>query len=156
MRVLLPLAAPVALVPVAGPLPSGASDDAAPAQEGRVASIMVVEDERSVREFVRTALSRAGYHVLAAEGGNEALAQAAAHDGVIDLLLTDVVMPGLSGRELALRFRAARPSARVLFMSGYAADVVAAEGTLAGDAELLVKPFTPHELVERVGASLQR
>ncbi len=154
MRVLLPLAAPapfqpVVVSPVAEVAPCGAS-----AVAPSLASIMVVEDERAVREFVSTALTRAGYRVLTAHDGHDALTRAAAHAGGIDLLLTDVVMPGLSGPELARRFRMARPGARVLFMSGYAADVIAAEGALPGAADLLVKPFTPDELVARLGASL--
>ncbi len=156
MRVLLPLAPPMPFGPTASPAKSVAMPGGAPKIAGNAATVLVVEDERSVREFVRTALSRAGFLVLTAPGGNEALVEAAAHGGDIALLLTDVVMPGLSGRELAGRFCASRPAARVLFMSGYAADVIAAEGALPGDADLLVKPFTPDELVARVNASLSR
>jgi len=93
---------------------------------------------------------------LEASDGIEALVRAAAHQGDIDLLLTDVVMPGLNGRQLARRFRAARPSVRVLFMSGYAADLIGTGGESPGDADLLVKPFTPDELVARVCAALDR
>ena len=156
MRVLLPLAVPAPFHPVVAPPAPQFSPGGASAPGGTLASVMVVEDERAVREFVHTALIRAGYRVLTAQDGDDALARAAAHEGGIDLLLTDVVMPGLSGPELARRFRVARPDARVLFMSGYAADVIAAEGTLPGDADLLVKPFTPDELVARLGATLGR
>ena len=150
MRVLLPLAAPapfqpVVVSPVAEVAPCGAS-----AVAPSLASIMVVEDERAVREFVSTALTRAGYRVLTARRPRCAHPRGGPCGG-IDLLLTDVVMPGLSGPELARRFRMARPGARVLFMSGYAADVIAAEGALPGAADLLVKPFTPDELVARLG-----
>jgi len=156
IRVFLPLAPPVPGEPAALPDAPRAAEGRLPPPGAATSTLMVVEDEGAVREFVRTALTRAGYRMLEASDGHEALARAAEHDGDIDLLLTDVVMPGLNGRELARRFRAARPDARVLFMSGYAGDVVAAEGTLQGDADLLVKPFTPDELVARVCAALDR
>jgi signal transduction histidine kinase len=154
MRVLLPIAASVPhLVEGAAPLPNVKITPAAPVDDGARA-VMVVEDEAAVRELVRVALTRAGFRVLAARDGEEALVRAAAHPGRIDLLLSDVVMPGLSGPELARRFRQARSEARVLFMSGYASDVIAEDGALPSDAELLSKPFTPDELVARVRAVL--
>ncbi|MDP1889576.1 MAG: response regulator [Gemmatimonadaceae bacterium] len=154
MRVLLPLAQEVPhLVTSALPLPDVLLNPAVAVEDG-ARTLLVVEDEGAVRELVRTALTRAGYRVLAARDGEEALTRAAAHAGRIDLLVTDVVMPGLNGRELALRFRQARPDARVLFMSGFAADVIAEDGGLSGDSELLLKPFTPDELLSRVRAAL--
>ncbi len=154
MRVLLPLAQEVPhLVTSAVPLPDVLLNPALAVEDG-ARTLLVVEDEGAVRELVRTALTRAGYRVLAARDGEEALTRAAAHAGRIDLLLTDVVMPGLNGRELALRFRQARPEARVLFMSGFASDVIAADGELSGDSELLMKPFTPDELLARVRSAL--
>ncbi|MBA4071483.1 MAG: hypothetical protein C0497_06560 [Gemmatimonas sp.] len=154
VRVLLPLAETVPhLVASALPLPDVRLNPAVP-DEVSARTLLVVEDESAVRELVRTALTRAGYRVLAARDGDEALTRAAAHAGRIDLLLTDVVMPGLNGRELALRFRQARPNARVLFMSGFASDVIAEDGGLVGDSELLTKPFTPAELLARVQAVL--
>jgi CheY-like chemotaxis protein len=154
MRVLLPLAQEVPhLVTSALPLPDVLLNPAVAVEDG-ARTLLVVEDEGAVRELVRTALTRAGYRVLAARDGEEALTRAAAHAGRIDLLLTDVVMPGMNGRELALRFRQARPDARVLFMSGFASDVIAADGGLSGDSELLMKPFTPDELLSRVRAAL--
>ena len=155
MRVFLPVAEAVPHVVTSLPpiqdvlLPAWSPEDAK-------ATVLVVEDERAVRDLVRVALTRAGYRVMTARDGEEALTRAAAHDGPIDLLLTDVVMPGLNGREVARRFRDARPSSRVLFMSGYTSDVVAGEGVLAGDAELLMKPFTPDELAARVRVALGR
>jgi signal transduction histidine kinase len=154
MRVLLPLAREVPhLVTSAVPLPDVLLNSATAVEDG-ARTLLVVEDESAVRELVRTALTRAGYRVLAARDGEEALTRAAAHAGRIDLLLTDVVMPGMNGRELALRFRQARPDARVLFMSGFASDVIAADGGLSGDSELLMKPFTPDELLSRVRSAL--
>ncbi|MHB1311789.1 MAG: ATP-binding protein [Gemmatimonadaceae bacterium] len=153
MHVLLPLAPPQSLPkPDAAILP----DVSVGAGPSAGATLMVVEDESAVRELVRAALSRAGYRILAARDGEEALTRAAAHEGRIDLLLTDVVMPGLNGPELARQFRRVRPEARVLFMSGYAADHIADEGMLSGDADLLAKPFAPDELVVRVRTALDR
>ena len=155
VRVLLPVATPVPhIVRDAPPRPEVLLTPAAKSEDG-AATLLVVEDETAVRELVRTALVRCGYRVLAARDGEEALTRAAAHAGRIDLLLTDVVMPGLNGRELAMRFRQSRPNSRVLFMSGYAADVISDEGALAGDANLLMKPFTPDELEERVRKALE-
>ncbi len=154
MQVLFPLAesevnAPVAAAPASGmpvrPVPAASTG----------ATILVVEDEAPVRELVRTALSRAGFRILAARDGAHALTRAAAYEGRIDLLLTDVMMPGLNGPILAREFRRTRPGARVLFMSGYAADHIAEAGTDAGDADLLAKPFSPDELVARVRAALE-
>jgi CheY-like chemotaxis protein len=154
MRVLLPLARDVPhLVTSALPLPDVLLNPAVAVEEG-ARTLLVVEDEGAVRELVRAALTRGGYRVLAARDGEEALTRAAAYEGRIDLLLTDVVMPGLNGRELALRFRQARPDARVIFMSGFASDVIAEDGGLSGDSELLMKPFTPDELLSRVQAAL--
>jgi signal transduction histidine kinase/CheY-like chemotaxis protein len=153
MHVLLPLARPQSLPkPEAASLPDVSTGPGPSAG----ATLMVVEDESAVRELVRAALSRAGYRIIAARDGEEALTRAAAHEGRIDLLLTDVVMPGLNGPELARQFRRVRPETRVLFMSGYAADHIADEGMLSGDADLLAKPFAPDELVARVRTALDR
>jgi signal transduction histidine kinase len=152
MRVLLPLAATVPhLVDSVAELPDVLLQAPQVDEEG-TRTVLVAEDESAVRELVRVALTRAGFRVLAARDGDEALRRAAAHDGRIDLLLSDVVMPGLSGPEVAHRLIEVRPDTRVLFMSGYASDVMADEGDPGGD--LLSKPFTPDELVVRVRAAL--
>ncbi len=114
------------------------------------AAILVVEDERAVRLIVRETLVRSGYHVLVAEDGMQALAVARAHRGPIDLLLTDVVMPGMSGRELAEALAQERPDTRVLFTSGYTEDEVLHRGVSADTVAFLAKPFTPESLVARV------
>jgi len=90
-------------------------------------------------------LERGGYRVISAASGAEALRVAIAFDGTIDVLLSDVVMPGMKGPELASRIRALRPSVRVLLMSGYAADVVTAQDL--AHATLLSKPFAPAQLI---------
>jgi len=105
-------------------------------------TLLVVEDDPIVRRVTVRRLRRLGYTVLEACSGPEALALADAHDGVIDLLLTDVVMPHMSGRELAERMRAHKPDLRVLFVSGYTADAIVHHGVLDPRIELLAKPFS--------------
>jgi len=113
-------------------------------------TILVVEDEASVHELVVRALAEAGYQVLPARGGQEALELAARHDAPIDLLLTDVVMPGLSGKQLADALAAARPGLRVLYTSGYTQNTIVHHGVLDPEVRFLAKPFTPSVLLERV------
>jgi two-component system cell cycle sensor histidine kinase/response regulator CckA len=110
----------------------------------------VVEDEAALREVACRILSGAGYHVLAADGGPQALELAAGYDGVIDLLVSDVVMPGMLGKELAERLVGSRPGTRVLYMSGYAQPVLASQGTLDPGVALLEKPFTATDLLTAV------
>jgi signal transduction histidine kinase/CheY-like chemotaxis protein len=116
------------------------------------ATILVAEDEPGVLQLAVTTLQRRGYHVLAAPNGEEALSIAGAFDGTIHLLLTDVVMPGLKGPELADRLRALRPGIRVLMMSGYAADVVTPNDLK--EAMLMQKPFAPAALLKAVRNAL--
>jgi two-component system, cell cycle sensor histidine kinase and response regulator CckA len=103
-----------------------------------------------VRAIAREALERAGYQVLAAADGAAALTLAGAHPGTIDLLLTDVIMPGMNGRELAATLGKWRPGLRVLFASGYTDNVLAGQDALAPGMALLDKPFTPAELARKV------
>jgi CheY-like chemotaxis protein len=103
-----------------------------------------------LREVAGRILSGAGYRVLAADGGPQALALAAGHDGVIDLLVSDVIMPGMLGKELAEHLVDVRPATRVLFMSGYAQPVLASQGTLDPGVALLEKPFTAGDLLSAV------
>lgn len=117
-------------------------------------TILVAEDESGVRGPVRRILRAHGYAVLEAADGGEALELAARHQGDIDLLLTDVVMPGVGGAELARRLRETRPGIRILFMTGFSPEAVATHGVLAPDSSLLQKPFTVEELVRRVRAVL--
>jgi two-component system cell cycle sensor histidine kinase/response regulator CckA len=112
--------------------------------------ILVVEDEAPVRVLICEVLSQAGYEVIDAVDGAHALDVAAAVEGEIDLLLTDVIMPKLSGRELARRFAELRPTARVLYMSGYADDKLGHHGLLDPDIALIQKPLTPESLLRRV------
>jgi two-component system, cell cycle sensor histidine kinase and response regulator CckA len=104
--------------------------------------ILLVEDERGVRELSREYLEMAGYTVLEAEDGHTALELAAMHVGPIHLLMTDVVMPGINGHELAERVTRLRPDTRVLYMSGYTDQAIVHQGILDSGAVLLQKPFT--------------
>jgi PAS domain S-box-containing protein len=105
-------------------------------------TILLVEDEKGVRELAREYLASSGYTVIEAENGHTALELAAMHVGPIHLLLTDVVMPGISGRELAERVSQIRPGIKIIYMSGYTDQAVVHHGILRNDAVLLQKPFT--------------
>jgi PAS domain S-box-containing protein len=117
-------------------------------------TILVVEDEPAVREIAVRSLSGAGYKVLEAGGGPQALELLARLDEPLHLLLTDVVMPEVSGRMVAEAASRFRPSTRVLYMSGYANDAIAHHGVLEPGLELLTKPFTPSGLLAKVRAVL--
>jgi PAS domain S-box-containing protein len=114
-------------------------------------TILVVEDDLGVRRAVIKTLAQLGYTILEAGDADGAMAVSAAHKGTIDLLLTDVVMPGKSGPELAARFFADRPDAKVVYMSGYSAE---ADTTKWPHGPLLQKPFSPQELASRVRSVL--
>jgi two-component system cell cycle sensor histidine kinase/response regulator CckA len=123
--------------------------------QGHGATVLVVEDETALREVTQRILARAGYTVLTAEDGTEALRIAEDHPDPIDVLLTDVIMPGMLGKDIAAAIVAARPETRVLFMSGYAQPVLTTHGTLPADVHLLEKPFTSTELVTALHEELQ-
>jgi CheY-like chemotaxis protein len=116
-------------------------------------TVLVVEDNDAVRELVRRTLQQRGYTVLEASNGDEAI-DLVARGAHPRLLLTDVVMPGLSGPNLAARLLQQNPRMRVLYMSGYSQDATAAHGTTWGGVPLLQKPFTPSQLAERVRIAL--
>ena len=115
----------------------------------REATLLVVEDQQGLRGLEESVLSRAGYRVLAASCGNEAIELAAAATE-IHLLITDVVLPGMNGREIAERVKALRPDIKVLYTSGYTADAIVHRGILDKGVEFLPKPFSPRVLVARV------
>jgi two-component system cell cycle sensor histidine kinase/response regulator CckA len=118
-------------------------------------TVLLVEDEATVRGLVQELLARRGYAVLTADDPTEALAVATRYPGPIHVLVTDLVMPGMHGRELATRLLAARPELRVLYMSGYVDDAFT-EGELDGPAtQFLAKPFTPEQLAANVGKLLE-
>jgi PAS domain S-box-containing protein len=113
-------------------------------------TVLLVEDEDAVRSIARETLLRRGYRVLLAADGAAALALARDHEAPIDLLLTDVVMPGMHGRALAEALQRDRPALRVLFMSGYTEDEVLHRGISADALAFIAKPFTPDALAARV------
>jgi PAS domain S-box-containing protein len=130
---------------------AGQPAEASPPQDPQPPTLLLVEDDPALRMLVVTMLEEAGYVVLQAGNGLDAIALAERHRGDIDLLLTDVVMPRLSGPELAQELRALRPGLEVLFMSGYNDSRLVHRGVEEVNVHLLVKPFRPDELVERVG-----
>jgi two-component system cell cycle sensor histidine kinase/response regulator CckA len=113
-------------------------------------TILLVEDEDSLRAVARGILRRAGYHVLEAQNAGEALLLCEAHRGPIQLLLTDVVMPRLSGPDLAERLLVMRPDMKVLCMSGYTDDGVVQRAVAGGRFAFLQKPITPDSLARKV------
>jgi PAS domain S-box-containing protein len=113
-------------------------------------TILFVEDEESVRELVGEYLRARGYRMIEASDGLEALDLATKHDGPIQLLITDVVMPRLSGRELATRLAAKRPSLKVLYISGYTDDSIFRHGVLQGGMAFLQKPFNLKSIAQKV------
>jgi PAS domain S-box-containing protein len=128
----------------AQPLPAGSG------------TVLVVEDELQVRELVQEVLLAEGYTVLTAADGDEGLHLCTAYDGPIDLLLTDVVMPGLSGPEMAQCILPMRPTLKVVYMSGYASDAMGDHGVLDPGTAFLQKPFTPDVLLGKVRETLDR
>jgi signal transduction histidine kinase len=144
IRAFYPAAEELASADPATAVPAGAG--------GRGETILVVEDEPALLRVVTRILQHNDYSVLAAANGTEALALAADHD--FDLLLTDAVMPGISGFELADRVRQTRPQASVLFMSGYSPDLAGAGRGLPVDTALVQKPFTERTLLEAVRAAI--
>jgi DNA-binding response OmpR family regulator len=113
-------------------------------------TILLAEDDDMLRPLVRGLLDKLGYTVLEAANAEAAEARARDHQGRIDLLLTDVVMPGESGRELARRLAEVRPEMPVLYMSGYTDDAIVRHGILERGIHYLQKPFTPAALARRV------
>ncbi len=113
-------------------------------------TVLLVEDATPVRTMARRGLEGRGYHVLDASDGPAALELSARHAGRIDLLVTDVVMPGMSGRELAERLAPQRPSMKVLYTSGYTDDTMVRQGVLTAGVAFLQKPFVPDTLARKV------
>ncbi|HXM67858.1 MAG TPA: ATP-binding protein [Candidatus Acidoferrum sp.] len=133
--------------------PESLAQTAAPAQPESVPgseTILVVEDEVNLRYLARQFLEKQGYRVIEAADGAAAMQIAVAHEGIIHLLLTDVIMPGMNGRELAQRILEIRPNTKVLYMSGYTENVIGRNGTLDAGIRLLQKPFTLRDLKDTV------
>jgi len=113
-------------------------------------TVLLVEDQLEVLRVMRRGLEALGYTVLAAKGGPEALALAARHEGTIDLLVTDVVMPGMNARDVALGLAATRPHTKVLYVSGYPDQSIVHQGLLAPGLAFLQKPFAPDALARKI------
>jgi two-component system cell cycle sensor histidine kinase/response regulator CckA len=118
-------------------------------------TVLVVEDDPGVRRMTEEVLTAEGYHVLAAENGRDALKFCEQHKGTIDLLLTDVVLPGISAAELVNQCAAENPGMRVVYMSGYTEETVIRRGIVEKNVEFLQKPFGPDELTRKVGTTLE-
>jgi len=119
-------------------------------QTGGSETVLLVEDEESVRQLVRETLEAKGYKILEADNGEAALRIVAQHSDVIHMLITDVVMPGMSGRELSARLCASHPQTKVLYLSGYTEDAIVHEGVLEPGSAFLQKPFTLQMLSRKV------
>ena len=117
-------------------------------------TVLVVEDQENVRSLAKEVLESYGYRVLDAAHGAEALQLAGKYEGPIHLMLTDVVMPGMTGRELAGRMKSLRPATRVLYMSGYTEDVIAKQGVIDPGIAFIPKPLTPEALAAKVRQTL--
>jgi CheY-like chemotaxis protein len=120
-----------------------------PRQRG-TETVLVVEDEQAVRDLTVKMMRQLGYNVLAAAGGDEAIEISRSHTGQISLLLTDVVMPGMSGRQVADALLPARPGLRVLYLSGYTENTVIHHGVLEQGVSFLPKPFSREVLAKKV------
>jgi two-component system cell cycle sensor histidine kinase/response regulator CckA len=130
------------------------ADEPTPIRRSSGATILVAEDEPAVRMLVERVLEQAGHTILVAPDGIAAIDLAAANPGTIDLLLTDVVMPGPSGIETARRIKESRPDMRVLYMSGWATEALVQEGLREEEIKLLAKPFSVGELLEAVRVAM--
>ncbi len=126
------------------------------ALDGGPETVLAVEDDPRVLRLLERLLERLGYQVLTAGDGNAAIERVERHEGPIDLLLTDVVMPGMNGRELADRLTDRYPDLAVIYISGYTDDVIAHHGVLDDGVDLVPKPFSPRQLATRVREVLDR
>jgi PAS domain S-box-containing protein len=136
------------------PLDSTSQQSKSPSPQNGTETILLVEDENAVRNIVRIVLTRYGYKVLEASNGNEALEVVRTYDQPIHMLLTDVVMPGMHGPEVAKAIASKMPSIRVIFMSGYVDDARTREGLADATASFIQKPFSSEDLAHKVRAVL--
>jgi PAS domain S-box-containing protein len=134
--------------------PARAASDSAPEMPGGTETILLVEDEEGVRRVARLALEMHGYRVLQAKNGRDAIRLLESHPERIDMIVTDVVMPEMNGRQLAETLLPRLPGCKVMFMSGYNDDAVLRHGVLAAKTAFLQKPFTQAELLQKVRATL--
>ena len=149
--VFLPTAAPPG---AHEPAPATPPPNAPAAGDRGAETILLVDDEPDIRDVAARILTGAGYRLLIAPDGHRALATAQRHQGTVHLLLTDVVMPGMTGRDLANKLRTTRPETAVLYMSGYAAAIMDDRGDLGEGTAFIGKPFTGTDLLRAVGTAL--
>jgi two-component system cell cycle sensor histidine kinase/response regulator CckA len=140
-------------LPAAAPEPRRSDPVSAEALRGDE-TVLVVEDDEAVRTLTVRALQASGYRVLAARDGVEAQRVAQSHEGALDLVLTDVVMPNIGGPALAAQLRTERPALKVLFMSGYTDDAVVRHGLLQASMAFIQKPYSIRALGKKVRAVL--
>ena len=137
-------------------MPDSARSGAQPPRAQASETILVVEDEKSVRDLTVRILQKLGYTVLVAAGGTEAIEIACSFTGAISLLVTDVVMPGMSGRQVADHLMASRPDLKVLYLSGYTDTTVVHHGVLESGLDFLPKPFSREVLAQKIRDILGR
>jgi PAS domain S-box-containing protein len=142
------------LLPATSDSPSVAEEEAPIERPRGGETVLIVEDEEAMREVTRRILVRAGYQVIVATGGIDAIEVAQTHDGPLDLLVSDVIMPQMLGKEMAERIKQVRPGIRVLYMSGYAQPILDSQGTLEPGVTLVEKPFSAPQLLAKVRAAL--
>jgi CheY-like chemotaxis protein len=123
---------------------------------GGTETILVVEDEKTVLDLTKDMLERLGYHVIGVNSPDEAIRIAKDYDGEIDLLLVDVIMPGMTGRALSDHLSILRPGIKKLFMSGYTADIITYRGVLEEGVFFIQKPYSIKSLAEKVRAALDQ
>ncbi len=152
----MPVALPEGLVETAAPPPAEPRVQAAAIEPEPLPAetVLVVEDDPGIRALMRKILTRQSFAVLEAAGGEEALRLAESHAGPIRLLITDLLMPHMSGREVSERLRAVRPDVKVIFVSGYTDDPMIQSGELPEGTAFLQKPFTLGALLDKVHAIL--
>ena len=141
-------------LPVTDEAPAPAADPVPYHRTPAGETVLIVEDEEALREVTRRIFTRNGYQVITAADGPDALDVVEHHDGEIHLLVTDVVMPHMLGKEVADRIRAIKPEIEVLYMSGYARPVLASQGRLDPGVALVEKPFSETDLLRTAGQLL--
>jgi two-component system cell cycle sensor histidine kinase/response regulator CckA len=146
----------VSLPEVAGVPEPLASVQAAPPSRRGTETILLVEDDSALRALARSILKSKGYRVLSARSRDAALVISQAHSGPIQLMLTDVVMPGMTEPALASQLAASRPAMKTVYMSGYPDETITRRGVLVDGVAFLQKPFTAEALLRKVGEALAR
>jgi len=145
----------VFLPATATPVPTVEAVSASARARGGSETVLLCEDEASVRILARRMLELGGYTVLTAENGPHAIEIADAYEGPIHLLITDVIMPGMNGQQLAQELHARRPETSVLYVSGYSLDVIAHHGVVDDNIKLIEKPFSLRRLLDGVQTALE-